>query len=366
MLIIGGGPAGMTAAITLARAGIEVQLAELERDWRPAGIGLLLQSPPLRALRAIGLLEPCLAAGFPHPEVTFCDASGGILYTVTSPAGLEDLPPVAIARPALHTILEQALREAGVVVKLGVTVEQITQSPHAAEVLLTDGTRASYDLVVGADGLHSAVRRIAFPDAPVPASAGQAIWRALAPRPPSLRHYPIYLGPGGKIGLVPLSDTDMYIYLLQNGSERRPRPDRSLLPAMMREQLGGYNGLVDEVRAHLVPDSVDYRGLSALLVPPPWHRGRVLLIGDAAHATTPHLAFGVGIALEDGIVLGELAAAGGPAAEVLREFMTRRYERARLIVENSLQLARWEVTPVPDADPAALVRATFEVMAQPI
>ena len=91
--------------------------------------------------------------------------------------------------------------------------------------------------------------------------------------------------------------------------------------------LGGYYDLVDEVQEHLVPENVDYRGPSAVLMPP-WHSGRMLLVGDAAHTTTPHLAFGVGFAIEDSIVLDELATAGLSVPGLLAEFMARRYERA--------------------------------------
>jgi 2-polyprenyl-6-methoxyphenol hydroxylase-like FAD-dependent oxidoreductase len=109
-----------------------------------------------------------------------------------------------------------------------------------------------------------------------------------------------------------------------------------------------------------------YRPLEALLLPRPWYRGRVLLIGDAAHATTPHLGQGSAQAVEDAVVLGELLARNAPVEGLLEEFMQRRYERCRFIVESSLQLGEWEQSPVPTADPVGLTAKMLATVAAPI
>jgi 2-polyprenyl-6-methoxyphenol hydroxylase-like FAD-dependent oxidoreductase len=364
VLIVGGGPAGMTAAIALARLSVDVELVELDPDWRPAGVGLLLQSPPLRALRTIGLLDACIEAGFTHHEVRFCDAAGNVLFVVEPPLiEGEQLPAVGIARPALHEILAAALNDLSVSARVGTTVSALEDRGESVAVVFSDGSDSEYDLVVGADGVNSSIRNLVFPEADDPIAFGQRIWRAAAPRPVELRHYPIMTGPGGKLGLVPISESEIYVWLLQNGRiEQRP-PTEELMP-MMREVMGGYNGLVDQVSETL--SGVDFRNLSAILVPPPWHRGRVLLIGDAAHTTTPHLAFGVGMAIEDGIVLAEQVGQQLPVPEMLEAFTARRYSRCRLVVESSLQLGEWEQHPTPESDPARLTREAFAVLAQPI
>jgi 2-polyprenyl-6-methoxyphenol hydroxylase-like FAD-dependent oxidoreductase len=101
-------------------------------------------------------------------------------------------------------------------------------------------------------------------------------------------------------------------------------------------------------------------------MPSPWHRGRVLLIGDAVHTTTPHMAAGAGIAVEDSVVLAALLAAGGTVPAVLEAFMARRYERCRLVVENSFQLGEWEKTPnAPGANPIPVEQQTIRALAQP-
>jgi 2-polyprenyl-6-methoxyphenol hydroxylase-like FAD-dependent oxidoreductase len=136
---------------------------------------------------------------------------------------------------------------------------------------------------------------------------------------------------------------------------------------IFRERLAATTGLMAEFREQITDSSlVVYRPLEALLMPAPWHKGRVLLIGDAAHTTTPHLGQGAAQAVEDGVVLGELLARDEPLPGLLDEFMQRRYERCKFIVEGSLQLGEWEMNPSPDADAPGLTKKMLGVVAQPI
>ena len=121
-----------------------------------------------------------------------------------------------------------------------------------------------------------------------------------------------------------------------------------------------FGGLIPLVAERLRSDG-DHRSLAALLVPEPWHRGRVVLIGDAAHTTTPHIAYGVGMAIEDSVVLAEELTRAGSVEAALAAFTARRFERCRLVVETSLQLSRWEVDP-PD-DPGLHHRLTGRALA---
>jgi naringenin degradation protein FdeE len=369
VLVVGGGPAGMTAAIALHARGLKPELVELDPDWSPLGVGLLLQGPPLRALRAIGLIDACVAVGFPHYDVTFMTARGDVLNVARSPqvAGPEYPPSLGMSRPALHRVLAARVAEDGTPVRVGTTVDRIDRRADGVFVAFSDGSTGSYDLVVGADGLHSRVRKLVFPDAPVARYTGQTIWRTMVARPPEQRNYPIVFGPGGKLGLVPVSEEELYVYLVQT-SPTDKRPPAGEWGDRLCESMASYNEQVDAIRAQIVdPARVDYRGLQALLLPAPWHRDRVVLIGDAAHTTTPHLAYGVGLAIEDSLVLAEEAATRDDVTQVLERFMTRRFERCRLVVENSILLGEWEQHPeTPGADPGRVVGETFAAVAQPL
>ena len=209
------------------------------------------------------------------------------------------------------------------------------------------------------------MRRLAFGDSPGPVYTGQFIWRASAPRPPDVDEYFMHVGPVSKVGLYPVSGDRLYLFLLQASPLEPTRPEGDLR-ALLRSELEPFGGHVAEIAQRLDP-GVDFRGLKSVIVPAPWHRGRVLLIGDAAHATTPHIGYGLGIAVEDAIVLAELAGSGEGIAEILDVFTLRRFGRCRLVVENSRQLGEWEQNP-PD-DPSvygALMGQTLSALAQPI
>jgi 2-polyprenyl-6-methoxyphenol hydroxylase-like FAD-dependent oxidoreductase len=364
-LIVGGGPAGMTAAIALARRGIGCEVVEREVDWRPAGIGIGLQSPPMRALRELEVLAPIVERSWHHAVIDMLRPDGVKLAEMPqmNVLGPDDPPFVTMSRMTLHEVLEDRLRLFDVPVQLGVTVASISDD----EVTFTDGSAGKYDLVIGADGVHSAIRRMLLPDAPEPAYAGQVIWRLDVRKPDALERYTMMLGRETRLGLVPIAPGRAYVWMLDSSAgPGRPPPDRLL--DMLQERLSSFGFVVPEIAAQITePSQIDFRALYWLLVPPPWGADRAVLIGDAAHTTTPHMAWGVGLAIEDGLVLAELVASGVDVRELANRLSQRRFERCRLVVDGSLQLSRWEREPdAPGADPTALIRETFKKLSAPL
>jgi 2-polyprenyl-6-methoxyphenol hydroxylase-like FAD-dependent oxidoreductase len=262
-------------------------------------------------------------------------------------------PFVTLSRVALHEVLEDHLRALGVPVRLGATVAGLSDGDESVRASFTDGREGSYRLVIGADGLHSATRRMLLPAAPQPEYAGQVIWRLEVRRPASLEHYTIMIGRETRIGLVPIAAGRAYVWMLDSSvGPDRPPPEQ--LVGMLQERLSRYGFVVPEIASQITePEQVDFRALYWLLVSPPWGAGRAVLIGDAVHATTPQMAWGVGLAIEDALVLAELAGSGVAAGEIADRLSERRFERCKLVVEGSLQLSRWErERETPDADPA--------------
>lgn len=369
VLVVGGGIAGATAAIALAQRGVECVIAEFQDSWDAAGIGIGLQSPPLRAARALGLFDEIVRAGRPQPFLAMTRADGELIaevpqVNVNDPG---DPPFVSMSRTALHEVLARAVRRHGVDVRLGVTADRLEEAGDGVRVTLSDGTADQFDLVVGADGLHSKTRALVLPAAPQPAYAGQVIWRIGGRCPEGLEHYTIMIAGPHRIGLVPLPGDELYLWML-DGTLPPERPAQERLLELFQERMAAYGGYAPAVAAQVTsPGQVDFRALQTVLVPPPWHRGRVVLIGDAVHATTPHMAWGAGLAIEDAVVLAELAGNGVPAAEIGERLAVRRFERCRVVVEGSLQLSRWEQqggSPNPKA--AELTAAAFARLAEPI
>ena len=369
VLIVGGGIAGMTLATALQRNGIGAEIVEIHPDWTVMGVGIAVQGATLRALKTIGVLDRCVASGFPYSKLVACDVNGNVTGTVTLPSLLGPGYPecVGIMRPILHEILHDALQASGASVRLGLSISSLEQNASAVKVQFTDGSQEIYDLVVGADGVHSKVREIAFGAHIQPEFMEQAVWRAMVERPPEIQGRYFFFGPRHKAGFNPVSQTEMYIFLIQN-IPGNPRIPEEQLPAVMRELLSDFGGVMARVRDQVRdPQRLVYRPFGSLLVPRPWFRGRVLLVGDAAHTCTPHMASGAGIAIEDAIVLAELLQSDAPLSDLLDRFMTRRYERCRMVVESSYQMAIWEKKPnTPGADPVGVLNRANAALAAPI
>jgi 2-polyprenyl-6-methoxyphenol hydroxylase-like FAD-dependent oxidoreductase len=162
------------------------------------------------------------------------------------------------------------------------------------------------------------------------------------------------------VGVNPISKQQMYLFLLQNLPEKTwIEPDEWL--RQLREQLQEFGGVIASVREELSEASlINYRPLETYVLPRPWYRGRVLLIGDAAHATTPHAAFGAGLGVEDALVVAELAARQLPVTELFEPFMERRYQRCSSIVAGTVNLGELEIQHVP---PEVFARASARVQA---
>jgi 2-polyprenyl-6-methoxyphenol hydroxylase-like FAD-dependent oxidoreductase len=256
-----------------------------------------------------------------------------------------------IMRPVLHEILSRRTRASGADVRLGVTLRSYAETGEKIHATLSDGVSADYTLVVAADGAFSKTRNLIFPAAPQPQYTGQYCWRLTAQRPPEITGVHFYMAGSVTAGVTPTSATQMYMFLLQ--AERdKVRIEEASQWQRLQQLMAPFSGLLGGLRDGLsASSSIICRPLEAILLPRPWHRGRIALIGDAVHATTPHLASGAGIAIEDALVLSEELAREADVERALRRFEERRWERCRLVVENSVRIGHMEQT---HADPVAL------------
>lgn len=366
ILVIGGGIGGLTAAIALRRDGHAVTVIEKDPSWSVYGVGIIQQSNVIRAMSDLGLIDSYLGAacGFDHVEV-FTPA-GVCVARVPSPNLVPGYPAnVGIARPALHKVLADRVIDDGVEVLLGVTATDIDDCGDAVHVTLSTGEERTVDIVVGADGVYSQTRSRLFPDAPTPAYTGQAVWRYNLPRPDGLDALQAYNGPIG-IGLVPMSADQIYMFVTtpEAAGTRYPREG---LAAAMRGKLAAAPAAVQALVGGIIDDdAVVYRPLETLIVDGDWHSGRVVLLGDALHATTPHLGQGAGMAIEDSIVLAQEIARQDTPEAAFRAYRDRRYDRCAYIVRSSLAICRGQLGLSEPVDNAAATREMFAVVSQPI
>lgn len=368
VLIVGGGIGGMSCAISLRRAGISVDLVEIDPAWKIYGAGITITGPTLRALQTLGVLDEMKQHGATWDGAYVFTQNGQLIEEMHFPPIAADLPATGgIMRPELHRILSTRTLASGAHVRLGTTVETLAQVPGGVEVKLTNGHREHYALVVGADGIYSKMRERVFPEAPRPKFTGQVIYRIVAERPAGFDRTHFYMGPDSKLGFNPVSRTHMYMFLLQRAPSN-PWIAVEDQPRRLYEGMAGWGGITPEVRETVLTtnaSTINYRPLEAVLLPNPWYRGRVVLIGDAAHATTPHLASGAGMAVEDGIVLAEEITRDGDIDASLPRFMQRRFERGKLVVENSLRLGELEMTHGSPVEHTRVMMAAVAALAQP-
>ncbi len=149
---------------------------------------------------------------------------------------------------------------------------------------------------------------------------------------------------------------------------QRPHWSDTELPGILRGLLAEFGGALGRARDEIVSaEQITCRPVFSSLLPPPWHSGRLVVIGDAAHTTTPHLASGASIAIEDAIVLARLLQSDQPLAAVLDDFMRQRYERCRMIVENSELLGEWEKNPAaPNQDTVGVIARSYQALAKAV
>ncbi|MFF7051731.1 FAD-dependent oxidoreductase [Streptomyces griseorubiginosus] len=366
VLVIGGGAAGNAVTVLLRRAGITVDLVEAKPDWNATtGSGITLQGNALRVLRELGVWEQVRASGFAFGTLGITTPDGTVLHVAEDiKTGGDDLPAtLGMQRPRLQQILIDAVRASGATVRLGTTAETLKQDADGVFVLFSDGTEGHYDLVIGADGLNSATRAaIGITDRPEP--TGMAIWRIAAPRPQSVERSDLaYGGPAYIAGYTPTSETTIYAFLAEKCRDRASL-DTASYADEMRRLAQAYGGAWPEISQHITdPAKVNYTWFNRLLVEGSWHRGRIVLIGDAVHCCPPTIAQGAAQSLEDALVLAELLTSGRDwDSELLQTFHERRIPRVRAVVEASVQIGQWQLDGVRDADVPGLIARIMNLL----
>ncbi|MEU1039698.1 FAD-dependent oxidoreductase [Streptomyces sp. NPDC005907] len=366
VLVVGGGAAGNAVTVLLRRAGFTVDLVEARDDWNAtAGSGITLQGNALRVLRELGVWERIEASGFGFGSVGITAPDGTVLHVQDDlRTGGDDLPAtVGMQRPQLQQILIEAVRASGATVRLGTTAQILDQDADGVLVRLSDGTQGRYDLVVAADGLGSATRA-AIGVTAKPEPTGMAIWRIAAPRPAGVVRTDLaYGGPAYIAGYCPTSESTLYAYVVEANRDRA-----AIAPESYADEMRGltrhYGGFWPEITEHITdPAKVNYTWFDRMLVEGSWHRGRVVLAGDAAHCCPPTLAQGAALSLEDAWVLAQLLTGSDTWDDALfQAYYERRIARVRPVVEASVQIGQWQLDGARDADVPGLMARTMTML----
>lgn len=365
VLVVGGGIGGQSVAIALTKAGIEAEIVEIRDAFDVYGVGIIQQGNALKALDKIGIADESMRRGSPYGQVKMFTAGG-------HPVGLAGPPPMGkypshngISRRILHEVMFDEAQELGIKYRMGLTVDQFDNREDAVDVTFTDGSKETYDIVVASDGIYSKMRDLVFGEM-TPNYMGLSVWRYAFPRHEDLDTGYIYYGRRSKIGFIPMSEESMYMFLVSAEGEDPTLP-KDKLAEMMRDYLDEYPiKIAQDAQAQITNDElVNYRPLEALRLPNPWYKNRIVIIGDAAHATVPQLGSGAALAIEDAVVLVEELQKTDDVNMAFNAFMQRRYERCIMVVNASETLAEWELLefqgkPLPEgAHPGKLIGQTI-------
>jgi FAD-dependent urate hydroxylase len=320
ILVVGAGIAGLAAARALAGAGFSVEVVERERAWDEAGMGIYLPGNAARALGALGLDQAVSERAVVIPRQRVSDHRGRLLVDVDLAALWDGVGScLALHRADLHAVLLEGAGE--VPIRMGVDVRAIRERSGTASVELGDGTGGEYDLVIGADGIHSTLRRLVFGDDATARRVGQVGWRFVSTCPPEITTWSALLGPRTAFLMIPVGNGDVYCYGDVASASGQDREDD------LGRLFSGFAEPVPGLVRSVADRNVVHRSTIEEVALDSWARGRVVLVGDAAHATSPNMAEGAAMALEDALVLAECLRAHDAVPVALSAFEARRRPR---------------------------------------
>lgn len=348
ILVVGAGIGGQSAAIGLKKAGFEVDIIELHKEFNVYGVGIIQQANALRALDAIGVADEAMRRGSPYGKVKLCLPHGIQIGEAGTPPIGKFPSHNGISRRILHEVLFEEAQKIGLKYRMGVSVETIDNQRDTVNVTFTDGTKDSYDIVIAADGVNSKVRKLVFGEFKS-SYVGLSVWRYAFPRPANLDTGYIFFNKKHKIGVIPMTSDLCYIFLNSAEGDNPNIPEDQLVEKL-KSYMSAYPVPLVQDLISQVNDAklVNYRALETLKMPAPWYKNRVVVLGDAAHTTIPQLGSGAALAIEDAVVLIEELQKEGEAADVFDRYMKRRYDRCMMVVDVSETLGAWELLEYND------------------
>lgn len=342
--ICGAGIAGLTTAVALHQKGIYPLVFEAAPAISPVGAGLGLAANAIKAFKAIGLDQQVISAGQFLNAMNIYDHHGKMLTRTDSRKISEKYGQdnFCIHRADLHKLLLSQIDPD--YIQTHKKLEKPEQSGSSMILNFTDGTSFKTDYLIAADGINSVVRQHLLPEI-APRYAGYTCWRAVIENPlPGYTDAAEYWGPAGRFGLVPLKDHQLYWFCCINATRNNPAM-KQMTSQKLLAHFSNYPSEIIQVLEHSANASLIWGDITDLPLLKNYAFGNTVLIGDAAHATTPNMGQGACQAIEDAVVLAqEISKADDPAA-AFKAFEKRRMKRTQEIVRNSATLgkvAQWE------------------------
>lgn len=362
--IVGAGLAGLACAVAVSRAGIAVDVFATESIASAEVLHLDVVPNFVRSLDGLGVLAQCQAVGFAYSRTRTMDAHGRVLESLALPhlAGEGKPAGMGLLQSDLLRLLSSRALQQGA--QLYPHTPAIEIDSGAGVVRLADAATVQVDLVLLAAGLNAPLRQLMFPHAPKATYHEQQWWHVVLPRAPGMDHPTVAVGQRGqKLHVVPIAPTKAGLTL---SSSSAPLLGEQSHSQKMCSALRGFSGWPAAWQEALQKNPpLVIRPVREALLPQPWHRDRVLAVGDSAHALVPHFGQGPAQALEDAVVLQELLMQRLPVAELTATFTARRIARLERVHALTGRAALWDEHPAPSTDFRALSQALSDVVSAP-
>lgn len=341
VLIIGGGIGGLAVAKALASLGVAVTVAEKRAGNQVLGVGINQPANSLRVLRDLGVLDDILADGYLIDRTGFFDHKGTLVADIPSSLGGDVPANCALRRSALADVLYNAATAAGAVIHHNVEVTDLDDNGSSVGIVGEGAELGRFDLAIAFDGMNSRIREHLFGGEKQPVYTGYYIWRVTLPRDPSVTYVQVFHGTHVYAGVIPLSEKFMYMFVVtreQPGARYALEDFRKVLT----KQLAEFTGLIGKLRDAL-PAAADIvcSPQYEFLLEPVWHKGRIVVAGDAAHLSAPTLTQGAAMALEDAALLAETLDGDLPLQTAFEQYAARRAPRVKLVQQVSGTILRW-------------------------
>lgn len=334
-IIIGSGMAGLAAGIAMRQAGYEIEIYEKTTKLRPAGAGISLWSNGIKVLNKLGLGKEVAAIGGEMNRMEYRNDRGEVLNHVNLMPLVEQVGqrPYPVSRTDLQQMMLTAFGEADI--NMGMRCVEVKQDANSATAIFEDGTTATGDVIIGADGIHSVVREYLGGGKVEPRYAGYVNWNGIVQASPDLGEsdvWVIYVGKGKRASMMPIGGNRFYFFMgcpKPKGTKVEPQDIR----AELKETFTGWAQPVQNLIEKLDPEKVNRLEISDIDPLPYLVKGRIALIGDSAHATTPTLGQGGCQAMEDAEVLCRyLVTTNLSVEDALKRYETERKERVAQLV----------------------------------
>jgi 2-polyprenyl-6-methoxyphenol hydroxylase-like FAD-dependent oxidoreductase len=342
ILIIGGGIGGLTAGVALRRRGFEATVYEAAPELQPVGKGIWVPTNAMQVLHRLGLADAVVKAGWPLERIQLRTVAGALLLDgdLREVAAKYGHTTVSIHRAALVRLLADALPPGAL--RLGKRCTSVEHDGAGVGVRFADGTEARGDLLVAADGIRSAVREQVLPGVPLRYS-GLTCYRGIADLelPADLAHvcWEVWGGPV-RFGFSPVGLRQVYWFAPVTAPADSPLSSGEALTALLAGQYAKFPGPVPEILRHTPAEEIIRTDLYDFAPIGRWSSGRVVLLGDAAHAMTPNLGQGGAQAVEDAYVLADRLAGCATVDEALREYERLRLPKVRWVVNTAWRFGR--------------------------